>query len=240
MDQNLSPQKRFEDIIRNRKTEMKNKRETDLPKSVELARQIIDDLLEISELTRNGDYQLNLKVREQLADCYGILGGTYKRWAYQERDDEKSCSEKYRLSLENYLKGNEIESEIGKAPFYNKINCLIAQILADPQIFDPGSDEPEKKKFYNELVLAKESLIEALNTEELKNDVWRWADYGMLHVLLDIEDPESAYAMFVNLATESKTYSSVLNTLEPLSALPLPVQEPLREAVGYLKESSTQ
>src|SRR5687768_10982090 len=69
------------------------------------------------------------EINSQFADCLGIKGGIYRRWALTESEGQH---EKLLLSKQCYEEGYEYEKKGSKPNSYNMVNRLIASIFFEP------------------------------------------------------------------------------------------------------------
>jgi tetratricopeptide (TPR) repeat protein len=181
-----------------------------------------------------------LSIYSELADCYGIQGGIYRRWSISLNNtlDEKSLC--MRDSYLSYEKGAEIEEMIGKEipNSYNSLNKIISHILYSPTLLSsPSNDSYEYKKIKFDLEKLKDKVEKQVSTPDRSNDMWAWADLGLINLLL-LEDkrPELLFAGFIGVSPTDKAINSLLSTLEPLSKIDTHAKESIQMAIDYLKK----
>ena len=79
------------------------------------------------------------------------------------------------------------------------------------------------------------SLLETQIKGKRKRDVYAYADLGLINILLNQEDPITAFAKFVEEAPRDNVYVSLFSTLEPLSKLETPAKNDLKKAMAFLE-----
>jgi hypothetical protein len=176
----------------------------------------------------------------ELADCLGMLGGLYRRWALSSPEPQRSAYLK--ASVEAYHQGFVVEQDptyhiVGS---YNRLNRLVSYILLHPESF--SKDTPVNKTtgeisydIRQELASVESTVKEQLDRPARRRDVWAMADLALVRLLLDLDTPDLAYADFNAQSPPDQTYESVLATLQPLAGLPLPTQPKLQAAVTMLE-----
>lgn len=150
---------------------------------------------------------------DQLADCWGSLGGIRRR---QNRLTE---------ALAAYASGRELERRYHVASTYNQIQWLILRILS--------SDNPlaTLTEMHGDLVQAEEALRRQIATAR-REDPWAWCDLGLLRVLKGQEaEAKQAWDQMDALNPILTVYSSGLAVLNDLTKV-LPASEPLARTVN--------
>ena len=228
----------FENVIK-QKRKAKNRRDIDrFEQAIKYLDQSIQELKETE--SENGDLsEEDLKnIHFQLSDCYGIMGGIYRRWGLSINDDDKKeREEKFLKSCEAYEDGYSYEKRENQANSYNMLNRLISKIFYDPGSLNFSEEEAtENSKFViNGLEEAKTTIENQIKSKREK-DVWALADLALVNILLDQKGPIEAFSDFVDASPPDYAYISLFSTLEPLSKLDLPVKDKLQKAVEYLEE----
>lgn len=187
------------------------------------------------------------KLAAELADCHGMMGGIYRRWALT--DENKTGREALLLkSVKSYQEGYTYESnekeEYGIVGSYNRINRLVSWLLLHPDALDGSAMEEASEG----LVYKRDDLerAEAIIREQLKDarrdDIWALADLALVSLLLDKEDAQIAYAPFHAKSPPDYAYESALDTLRPLAQVDLPVtvSEKLQGAIQQLEDRLSQ
>ena len=143
------------------------------------------------------------KLAIQLADCYGMKGGLYRRLA---RYDKSMLDE----SIKMYDIGCEIElnKTYGVSNSYNLTNSIVVRILKDP----------------NNLLSQREKILEAIQIvrkqveAERKYEWWAWSDLGELNLLAGrTEEFIPAYEKFKLAGARAQDYDSTINVLRELA-----------------------
>jgi hypothetical protein len=227
--------------IRDLKTKAKNRR--DLGR-YDGAEKILKDeaipLLE-EELSATDRAEWKAQLASELADCFGILGGSYRRWGLESKTEQERILY-LRKSVGAYQQGYELENnpEYHIVNSYNLVNRLVSYILLEPHSSSEASP-PEKAggdfivfDVKQELKKAEAIIREQLN-DKRRGDIWALADLALVSLLLDYTDPVTAYADFNAKSPPDFAYESSLSTLRPMAELKLPVADKLREAVKLLE-----
>jgi hypothetical protein len=181
------------------------------------------------------------EIDTQLADCCGILGGIYRRLGLQE-NDPGSQKENFKLSYNCYFEGYILEKKTSLSNSYNMLNRLISIIFYDPELLKLNSEKNHEHFFLKEelhlreeLKLSEEIIQSQLRTTR-RRDIWALSDLALIKVLLNEEDPVTAFSNFVNEAPPTYAYNSLLSTLKPLSELDIDPKENLKKAVNYIEK----
>lgn len=221
--------------IRNLKTQAKNRRDLgrfeQAAARAKAAIQLVEPELETAELRTQS--------AEELADCYGLLGGIYRRWALQSTSDEDR-SRHLLESIRAYDESWKFESgSYGVTSSYGMLNRLVSRLLyrrkaLTDDLKDVGPDgEPLDLRF--ELERAGEHIGDEV--KKGRTDYWADADAALIDLLLENEkSPASAYAAFLSKSPPASAFTSVLDVLRPLAALELPVKPVLQDAVTLLEK----
>jgi tetratricopeptide (TPR) repeat protein len=227
--------------IHDLKTKAKNRRDLERYESavsfLQKALQILEPAL--ASATRT---EWKSQLASELADCYGLLGGVYRRWALSSTD-VKDQQERMQASFEAYNKGYqeyEAHEEYKISNSYNQLNRLVSYVLCTPNCFAGGaSPNGETLPLKEELEKAGESIRQQLMLER-RGDVWALADLALVNLLLDRETPVSAYASFIAASPPDHAYDSALSVLRPLASRGLPMSAKLKDAVGLLESRLQQ
>ena len=172
-----------------------------------------------------------LSLYTELADCYGILGGIYRRWALKEIQQDIRTA-KLELSCKAYDSGYVFEQKCGSLVSYNMLNRLVSRILSDPSWLNVSDNESEARKLLEESLMVIESQI-AKN----RDDIWAMADSGLNKLLLNEQDVIACFSGFVDLHPTISDYKSILDTLQPLASLDIDAAESIQKATRYLEQA---
>ena len=208
--------------VRDLKTKAKNRRDDGLfQQGVDFAQEAIA-LLE-RELADASSQEWRSQVAAELADCYGIIGGIQRRWGLALDGKERLLH--LEASRDAYEKGYgcEREENCGVVNSYNLVNRLVGRVLLDPAI-----------ELDEDLRQAKD-IVKAQLVQKRKGDIWALADMALLRILLREADAVSAWAAFRGAQPPDYAYGSVLETLQPLAELELPVRAELASSIELLK-----
>jgi hypothetical protein len=226
------------DVIKELKTTAKSKRDSnEFKEAEEVINTAIKKIDTVLAKKASFSEEKTNKLTFELADCYGILGGIYRRWGYYEKNNPELQKEKFKFSYKAYDDGYKFEKASGSPNSYNMLNRLVSRIFFQPEWLQAKSEEsPDKKYLINELELAEKEVQSQIDEE--RTDVWALADFGMIRVLLNKPKPEEAFKRFVDEAPPSYAYTILLDTLNPLSELNTDAKGNLIKAINYLQLQS--
>ena len=217
--------------------------ETDMKKAIELLRAehqrardrlatvqgCASDMAEEGRLTPS---RFELQVAEQLADCYGSLGGILRR------------AGRLKEAIVQYDNGYavEVDNVYGLVNTYNTINRLVLRLLVAPRIISaPLELSPEERnavggcEFGVELDEAARRLETQL-TSIRRNDPWAQADLVMISALRGPDsDARLALKNLDSMSPPVNVYASALSVMEALSSLPIPQKKLLEEISRHLR-----
>lgn len=235
--------------IRSLKTEAKNCRDQE---RYEAGVQVLTDELAIPSIpfirkelsSASLSDENKKKLASELADCLGLLGGIFRRWALEP--DTATGERAFRLqnSVDAYEEGYKVERqpEFNIISSYNMLNRLVSYILLRPDsMLGSLTDQATGHGIYDvkqELEKAKSIILEQLAKKKKagEKDVWGEADLALVTLLLDSHnDPVSIYADFNALSPSEDVYESALSTLRPLAKLDMPAAQKLKTAVKLLE-----
>jgi len=175
------------------------------------------------------------KLKDELADCHGQIGGVYRRWAFSETDAAEK-KQKFKLSYEAYDKGYEFEKESTKLTTYNLLNRLTSRIFYNPEWMNSHSPEsPEKEFLHKELPLAQEKILEQM--KKGREDIWGWADVGQISLLLNSVTPKASFEKFLKKVRNNKDYRSLVDLLKPLADLPIDAKDNINTVIDFLEKN---
>ena len=218
------------------KTQAKNRRDW---RKYDRAVLIIKDAIALAK----GDFekgQLQSQMAEQLADCYGLLGGVERRWALESADveDRKQHLVESARAYDNAWAFEQGDYSIVNS--YGMLNRLISRLLLEPDSLF-SNDTREFGDGLVPLAIREELEIASKRIQEQsalprQDDYWAAADLALVDVLLEKQDAVSAYASFVEKSPPDYAFKSVLDVLRPLATLQWRVAEQLQNAVKYLDQ----
>ena len=164
------------DEILTLKTQAKNRRDQEL---FDRAIKFLDMAIELAKKEREAAPTSAQKSRyaSELADCYGMQGGIYRRRA-MKADGEKEFKAEMLKSIRAYDDGYKYENDPQNniVDSYNLLNRLISRILYNPAWFTDAQQEdiPEdvaRLDMYEELAKARDVVLRQLRLER-RGDVW--------------------------------------------------------------------
>jgi tetratricopeptide (TPR) repeat protein len=179
------------------------------------------------EAEESDDEEYANKLLSHLADCYGMLGGIYRRQGLQATSEAERRSN-LEMSKQMYATGLEYEREDS----YNLVNTIIVPILIDPNAY-AGQGEAIKNALQK---------VAAQVRDKRKDLWWAWADLGLL-CLLDgnLDEAINAYAQLKRTGAGPEQYDSTIAVLEDLKksceVSSLPVVGKLEQAIDYLTKN---
>jgi hypothetical protein len=231
--------------VRYLKTKAKNRRDrSDYESAVKILSKQAIPLIE-NELSSTSQADWRAQLASELADCHGIVGGLYRRWALDQRTEPEQRPVYLRESFAAYQRGYELEKnpDYNIVNSYNLVNRLISYILLKP---DSLSNAPTENAGGGATFDIKQELEKAASVvreqlkEKRRGDIWALADLALVSVLLGHSDPHTAYADFNAKSPPDYAYESALSTLQPLADLDMPIADQIREAKGLLKAKLDQ
>jgi hypothetical protein len=230
--------------IRELKTKAKNRRDL---KRYESAETILNRAITLTEeelsATDSSDWKAALA--SELSDCYGLLGGVYRRWGLEAKVGEQRTLH-LEQSVDAYTKGYNLEvvEEYHIVNSYNMVNRLVSYILLVPDsLRDPTAQtDPALSNSLNvweELAKAEAAIRDQLK-EKRRGDIWALADFALVRLLQNKDYPGQAYAEFNAQSPPDYAYESALSTLRPLAELNFPAASKCREVVQLLESKLSQ
>jgi hypothetical protein len=224
--------------IRELKTEAKNQRDRGLKgypralarlaEAIKLAQGGLDDTT-VPDVAR--------QMAKELADCHGINGGVERRWGLE--GDSVGRFGHLAASCNAYDAGHRYEwdERYNIRDSYNLVNRLTGRLLIRPELL--RSEETADLGGGIQALNLPQALSRAMaDIEEYlakKGNFWAEADLALLNVLIKGVEASSAYTEFCDLKPPGYAYTSALDGLRPLAALPFDTAPALRAAVALLE-----
>jgi len=177
-----------------------------------------------------------MAIAEQLADCWGILGGVCR--AQGDLDGAKDA----------YDNGYTYESSrrFKILNTYNRVNRLVVRILQSPELLsDPPPfvtdiAEPEKKTMPELLGETAEEIERQLH-EGRQDRAWALADFAMVRVLGGLDGVDGALnALDESSANNPFPYHSTLKVIRELTQRQLPMRDKLIAVGEHLRQKLPQ
>ena len=222
--------------IQDLKTQAKNRRDMRRwPRAASLLREAI--ALGIEEFGSAGKLpEWRARIAAELADCWGILGGVERRWAFELAGDPMLRLEHLDRSIAAYDEGYRYErTDPGRRSTYNRLNRLIVRLLRDPQVLARDRDAADVGKTVD-VRQELETLADEIGGRGI-DDPWSALDVALLNVLLARQDAASAYASFERMSAPDFARQSALDVVAPLAELDFPVGPELRRAEQRLRRA---
>jgi hypothetical protein len=181
----------------------------------------IDFLKTDDEQAKDGKYKDEL--RQELADCYGMMGGVYRRLS----QDPRLSADAVKAYLEDSEKMYKIGYDFAVDDSYNLSNLVVIPILINPERLD------EYKPFIED----SRVKIEALVRGKRKYDWWAWTDLGLFNLLVcDYPSAKAAYEQATQLGARSPNYKSTISVLEQLKKALSTAKSPTAKSVALSGE----
>lgn len=145
----------------------------------------------------------------QLADCYGMAGGVYRRKATVDRTNLEN-------SIKMYDNGRKLEydtlSDIQNS--YNITNAIAVRVIQDAKCLDTQGTDIQKA------ITTIQKQVEVKRRDEW----WAWADLGLLYLLIGREiEAFQAYSRFQDTGPRARDYVSTLSVLDELAQALRPI-----------------
>jgi tetratricopeptide (TPR) repeat protein len=148
---------------------------------------------------------MRFKLARELADCYGIKGGIYRRQGKLE--DAKAM----------YEAGFKYEQDYNIPDTYNRTNVIVLRLLLDP------GDHKALGQTIEECRVIIQDQVKGKN----KNKWWAWADLGLLNLLsVNLKETDrrafyrkeahNAYEQFKNSGAGMQHFESTVEVLKQL------------------------
>ncbi len=153
----------------------------------------------------------------QLADCYGMAGGVYRRKAKEDRANLEK-------SIRMYDSGRELEydTSCGIQNSYNITNSIAVRIIQNAKCLTTQETEIRKA------IRTIQKQVEVKRRDEW----WAWADLGQLYLLIGQEkEAFQAYAKFQDAGPRARDYVSTLTVLEELMQALKPTNPPIAKSI---------
>lgn len=133
------------------------------------------------------------KIRRELADCYGMMGGIFRR---QGKLVEAEMM---------YRKGLDYEEDDS----YNLSNSVVIPILIDPLRLE---NQQTKRRIQDGITTVQEQV-----RGRRKDEWWAWADLGLFNLLQGNKQAAlEAYNQFGKVGARAQDYESTILVLDSL------------------------
>jgi tetratricopeptide (TPR) repeat protein len=217
------------------KTQAKNRRDL---RRYSKAVEILERAIELAKNNINNE-ELRSQMAQELVDSYGLLGGVERRWALEPDNEERK--EHLEKSIRAYDAAYKYESgDYGVLNSYGMLNRLVSRLLLKPEsLFVEGVSEFGKDV---EPLSMREKLEESRRNIETqlsrprRDDYWAAADLALVNVLLEKQDPISAYAGFIQKSPPNYAFKSVLDVVRPFAQLQWKLAETFEALTAYLEQ----
>ncbi len=173
--------------------------------------------------------EAEITIAEQLADCFGILGGVYR-----SKGD-------LREARNAYDEGNKYESSnrFNVLNTYNRVNRLVVRILENPDLLSDSSPpvmDIEGAPTMRQLLKETDEEIERQLREGRRDRAWALADLAMVRLLGGLPNFELALNdLDESSANDPFPYSSMLKVIRELIDRRLPMDNELTIAGERLR-----
>src|SRR5260370_21617735 len=165
--------------------------------------------------------ETEITIAEQLADCWGILGGVYRSQGDLD-EARKAYDEGYKDESSNRF--NVINT-------YNRVNRLVVRILAKPDLLSdsaPLVEDIEEPATMRQLLGKADEEIERQLREGRRDKPWALADLAMVRLLGSLQNFDLALnALDESSANDPFPYASMLKVIRELIDRRLPMQDEL-------------
>jgi hypothetical protein len=171
-----------------------------LDQAIELLQQEKQGIRALPEEERSA---ADSEINRQLADCYGMKGGVYRRAAMTASGAERDLQLKN--AEEMYVQGMNFERDDS----YNLTNSIVLGLLRKPAQLDELEQRAARAR----------DIVEAQVKGPRATQWWAWADLGLLSLLVkDFDRAAYAYQQFGRTGAQARDYQSTINVLRDLDA----------------------
>jgi tetratricopeptide (TPR) repeat protein len=165
--------------------------------------------------------EAEITIAEQLADCWGVLGGVYR--------SEANLNEARNAYDEGYK--YESSKRFNILSTYNRLNRLVVRILQNPDLLSESSSQVvdiEEPATMRQLLRETDEEIERQLREGRRDRPWALADLAMVRLLGRLDTFDLALnALDASSANDPFPYDSMLKVIRELVNLHLPMQDEL-------------
>jgi hypothetical protein len=173
----------------------------------------------------------------ELADFYGLVGGTQRRWGLQLQGSDRESH--LAASVRAYDKGFVYEQDLNAkdATTYNRINRLIGRVLLDPIVLQVSETSAGDLNLTDELRKVEEILTGQLESGR-QRDPWAFCDLATVRLLRGTPDALATLQRVFDLRPPKFVYESTLDTLKPLAQAAAAIRPDLAVAVTQLRRAA--
>jgi hypothetical protein len=171
-----------------------------------------------------------VELAQQLADCWGILGGVYRAAGeLSAARDAYDCGAGY-----------ETSPRFGILNTYNQVNRLVVRVMERPELLSPAAvdvDMPGRETAHMAQLLRETGdEIERQLREGRADRPWALADLAMVRLLAGQPGVESALAALAeSSANDVFPFESTLKVVRELAGRSLSMQDRLVEVGEWLR-----
>jgi len=177
----------------------------DLDKAINLLSPTLKELKAMNPEDAKQYFPWRHKFARELADCYGMKGGNYRRKGELEEAEVM------------YRKGSGFEIKYSIPDTYNRTNVIVLQLLRDPNCHEK----------LVEMIQGVRQIVQDQVEGKNKNKWWAWADFGLLNLLsvnleatkhqeLYQKEAQEAYKKFKDTGAGKQDFESTIEVLEQL------------------------
>jgi hypothetical protein len=183
------------------------------------------------------DKHANGRMEAELADLYGLVGGTQRRWGLEAQGSDRDAH--LAASITAYDEGFRYEQTLKAkdATSYNRINRLVGRVLLDPSVLRAGVTAPAEVDMNHELGKAEEILTGQIESGR-QRDPWAYCDLATVRLLRGTPDALATLQKLVDLRPPKFVYEITLDTLESLAKAAADIRPDLGPAVTQLRRAT--
>jgi hypothetical protein len=176
------------------------------------------------------------RMEAELADLYGLVGGTQRRWGLQLQGSERAAH--LAASVRAYDEGFAYEKDLNAkdATTYNRINRLTGRVLLNSTALDGSDAGSPDIDLIDELRQAEEIVTGQLESGR-QRDPWALCDLATVRLLRGTPDALATLQKLLDLRPPKFVYESTLDTLEPLAQAAADIRPDLAMAVTQLRRA---
>jgi hypothetical protein len=196
-----------------------------------------DSIDRVQDAKEQIEQHANGRMEAELADLYGLVGGTQRRWGLDAQGPDRDSH--LAASVRAYDDGFRYEQTLKAkdATSYNRINRLVGRVLLKPSVLQAAKTASPEVDLNHELGKAEEILTGQIESGR-QRDPWAYSDLATVRLLRGTPDALATLQKLLDLRPLKFVYESTLDTLEPLALAAADIRPDLAAAVAQLRRAT--